>query len=218
MIPKVDQAHVVEGVAWLTSEYLGKPVTEGLLKSLLYRVQKTEDGIWSVTFGRTIGEQPARLPDPTKPGGYVDGIVNMDPSGVAIDILGQLVGADPRGARSDAEYLIDVKTQILVNRSGGGPEDILGILNLAVPTGTSVDYQESYPAGFTVTVLGSQGPVALATAIGRAKAPGVYVRFTYNAGPIENTLFWASTTGPVTVPGSTAWGSLWASQQEVVRT
>jgi hypothetical protein len=93
--------------------------------------------------------------------------------GDQLDGIGSIVN-EPRQGRSDAEYREAIRVRISLNVSSGEPETVIWLFKtLTDPTGT-IDYFESYPAGYAIYGDGDQFPELLA-AMEASSPAGVHV-------------------------------------------
>ncbi len=182
MLPVQDTAHVAEAAALLTSRYAKLPVTSGLVKALVTPVQALENKVFAVLNAVQLSSHPLA-------GGPWD----------VLDRLGALVGAPPRGGRSDADYLAVIKLQIRVNRSNGLAEDIVQVVALIV---AGAGYFEWPPAAAEVVALGTTASVvaALQAYLPQTRSAGtaLNIRYSTSTGPY---IIWGSSYGGVTGAG-----------------
>ena len=171
---------------------------QAILRALANRLQEAEDAAFTLITA---------LSDPT-----LNSIV-----GDLLDKVGARVG-EPRGGRSDADYLVAIRIRVRVNRSRGKAEDIVQVAILAsvnsVPT-----YAEYYPASFLVTALNLPGAGQVAKLLGRAKSAGTYgVLAASKVG--QNGFVWGDTVsgvyganskwGDTVAPSGSTWMSSYA--------
>jgi hypothetical protein len=164
MKPSHDTNHQAEALAYLTEQFKNATTLKGLISAVMISVQDAEDMLWEVIETR---------------------LLNGSLSGDQEDQIGAIVG-ESRDGRDDADYLTAIYVKIRVNRSQGRGEDLIEIcallkpaLNTSVTPNTTVLYQESYPAGWKITLLNPGATTVisineLATLLFDAKALGTY--------------------------------------------
>lgn len=86
-------------------ERFKKDVYRAFLRALTEECQEAENMLWQILVSR-----------------YVD-----EAFGKSLDYIGNRVG-EPRQSQNDADYRVRIKARVLINRSRGGPEDILAIV------------------------------------------------------------------------------------------
>jgi hypothetical protein len=187
VIPAVDNSHVTEGVALLTSRYKGQPVITGLVTALMARLQVIEASYWSLINATMLANHPMA-------GG---------PWSI-LDQLGYLVGV-LRNGLDDADFLALIKLQAKVNRSRGTPEDVLSLGTLMAAPGSAI-YLEMPLAAFYLACLN----VALNypifySLIRQARAAGVYGLLIYTTWAPGNDDIFGSRYDSTAGQGS--WGS-----------
>lgn len=182
MLPVQDTSHVAEAQALLTSRYANLPATSGLVKAFTTPVQALENKVFAVLNAVQLSSHPLA-------GGPWD----------ILDRLGALVGAPPRGGRSDTDYLAAIKLQIRVNRSNGLAEDVIQVAALIV---ANASYFEWPPAAAEVVALDVSASVvaALVEYLPKTRSAGtaLNVRYSTSAGPY---IRWGSVYGGVTGAG-----------------
>jgi hypothetical protein len=97
-------AHPVQGPSRLIERFQ-KPVYLAIIKALCEELQEAENMLWGVLLSR-----------------YVD-----NAEGVSLNYIGNRVG-EPRASLNDPDYRVRIKARILINKSRGRSEDILGIV------------------------------------------------------------------------------------------
>jgi hypothetical protein len=167
--------HVTRGVERLLTPFKGKANFEALLASYLKEVQALEDAIYSL------------IPIDALP------ILNT----AWLDVLGRIVG-QPRGGRDNETYRLWIQAKMLVNISGGLPEEMLTIAALVTSaTVGSLLLVEGEDAQaymeLTEALPGIDGDAA-ADLLMLAKPAGVAWYFLWH---VEDTTFQFSTTDTV---------------------
>jgi len=169
--PTVDDNHVTEGAALLTSRYFSAPVIAGLTTALMTRFQLYENAFWSLIEGVILANHPM-------PGG---------PWSI-LDQIGSIVDV-PRNGMPDAQYVVAIQLEIRVLRSTGHPNDIIEIAQIVLPPPPNenviaepVVYCEWPEAAFEVWGYNVSTSVAtiLPPAIQQAKSSGTHGRFRYS--------------------------------------
>lgn len=197
-VPSPNTEHVTEAKGLLTSMFRGRVVTEGLLASCVGALQRLEDEAWKVINSR-----------------------NLEGSGIALDIIGKLVG-EPRKARADALYRRALAVRIAINRCTGRIPEIVRIIDAVVrysPLPYVWSYADAPPAGFNVTLLSDDTDSidALSAALREVHANGVECSLFYGTltppefaadyftpGTVTGTLTRAKGAGTVTGPTPSA--------------
>lgn len=172
MFPSVNQNHVQEGLALLTSRYANAPVLQGLLTAYLNRIQDLENVLWGILNAFILANNP---------------------TGDQLLQLAKLVGQAPDGLTS-ADLLLAVKLRIAANTSQGRAEDII---KMAASLGV-YNYVEAWPAAFLVEVWnpGLSNPQIVGSLFSAAKDPGVYANLHYSTGPSSQQLKFSSIYAP----------------------
>lgn len=103
--------------------------------------------------------------------------------GVQLDVIGKIVG-EPRNGRDDANYRIGIQTRILLNKSSGTIEDLLGLVATFLSS-PDVELQEIFPAAIYLNIVteldvGSINLSNLITILQSAKAAGVLLQIQVN--------------------------------------
>lgn len=173
-LPDVDNAHVTEGQALITSRYASQKVVPGIVKALMLAVQDIENAYWTLINGVQLVNHP-------QAGGPWD----------VLDKIGAIVGVS-RNALSDADYLPQIKIKIRVNRSHGLAEDIVQIANL-IATGSK--YYEWYPGAFEVDLFNTTTSIinAMIAWLGEAKSAGTGGNLRYSLTAPTLNITWDST-------------------------
>lgn len=86
-------------------EWFKKPVYTAIARAVGDELQEAENALWEVLLSR-----------------YID-----NAAGEALVFLGERVG-EPPGNLSDPDYRVRIRARVLINRSRGGPEDLLAIV------------------------------------------------------------------------------------------
>lgn len=152
--------HVEDAQGNLISQFKEKPNFKALVKALVQEVREIEAAAFQVLNG-TLD------------------VANV--SGVNIDVLGELVGAE-RGGRTDAEYLVLIRATILLNISSGTIEEILAIINAMTNNTNVFQITEYFPAYFEVFAeepLDAGVGQEIGNLVARAKPVGVGGQFQY---------------------------------------
>jgi hypothetical protein len=187
VIPAVDNSHVTEGVALLTSRYKGQPVITGLVTALMARLQVIEASYWALINATTLANHPMA-------GG---------PWSI-LDQLGYLVGV-LRNGLDDTDFLALIKLQAKVNRSRGTPEDVLSLGVLMAGVQPPV-YLEMPTAAFYLACLNISGNYPVFDPLLRqARAAAVYGLLIYTTWASGNDDIFSSRYDATAGQGS--WGS-----------
>lgn len=163
--------HQKQMLALLTSAFKGKANLEGLLKVVSIQIQDLENAFFELLTQRmitwTVGYS---VPNDDTTG---DAVTLLDAEGVWLDILGRIVG-EPRGGRSDPDYVQAIRFRIRVSRSQGTPNDLQEIALLGSGGGTVVYTEDpsSEPAWVRIEVVGPT-TVGLGKALKAGKPAGV---------------------------------------------
>lgn len=162
MIPSLNSSHEKEGMALVIDQFANATVMRGILASWLRGVQRFENVLAELLAERTL------------PGAV----------GLQLEALGSLVG-ELRNGRADLEFEAAIRLRVLINRSQGRTEDVLGIIRTL--TGVKYLYSEPEPAYFRVYSTSSLAlDRSLIAAIRLVKPAGVQFEFQGNslsAGP-----------------------------------
>jgi hypothetical protein len=146
--------HATDAIARLIEQYRDKAGMRALVNAFASRAQALENSVWDLFTLRDIDS------------------ATLD----ALDQLGAIVG-QARQSAVDADYRPYVRTRIRINRSSGGAEDLIEVLRLVVPVGTTVHLTDLYPASFRIDLGGDvitpAQAVAFAKFIREARAAGV---------------------------------------------
>lgn len=182
-LPVQDTNHVAEGLALLTSRYASAPVVNGLLTSLLSRLQQLEDDCFDII-------QKIQLSNHPLPGGPWD----------MLDKIGAIVGAT-RGGLDDADYLALIKITAFVNRARGLSEDVLQ-LALMMTNGATPLYIDCPPASFYLGCwnLGLNFG-QFVSMLKQVRPAGVYGHFHYTTWPTGSDLALGSRYGGARTQG-----------------
>jgi hypothetical protein len=120
----------------------------------------------------------------------LDDTVIADSEGAQLDGIGRIVG-ESRFGRSDADYRNALLARILLNKSRGTIEDILGVLLAELDGVFTLQFTEHAPAGYLLYVVEAidplvNDPVRIGNVIQQARAAGVkgHVHF-HVAGPFQ---------------------------------
>lgn len=158
--------HAAEGIARLPTAFRDTTV-EDLVEALASSHQSLEDALEAM---------PTAMAIDTAVGTQLDG-------------MGDVVGEPRNGSTDDEEYRLRIKARVRINRSGGSPEDIYGVLTLVVDETIALAIREEFPAAFRVLATGAavENASLLVRFIGEAKAAGVTARLTYANAAAANT-------------------------------
>lgn len=194
MIPTLNEEHVAEARALLTSAFNGKTVIQGMLDSYIGGVQSLEIAIFDVIELRLLDNA----------------------TDAQLDTLGALVG-ETRQGRDDSTYREAIRLRIRVNRSQGRAEDVIQVAKIA--TDDNFTYTEVFPAGWEVETFDTVAPNTVAHLLGQTKAAGTRGVLVYTMWPFSETFRWASVYGGTDTPdyfGSTydTFTSRWSAVAE----
>ena len=115
--------HTAQAKARLIYQYQEKERLAAVLEALVDQVQDAEDAAWDLR---------ASL--------FLDAATKD-----RLNILGAMVG-EPRRNRSDTDYILAIRTRILINRSNGNPDDLIEIFRAgAADLDRDISYYESTP-------------------------------------------------------------------------
>ena len=117
-----DTAHVAEGLALLTQQLRGKPVTEALLTTWLTQVQEIEDALWEL-YALTITTSEDH----------------------ALDQLGVILGMPRPEGMADAAYRLVLDAVVIALRSSGTGDEILRAMRALIGS-YSFAFTETFPA------------------------------------------------------------------------
>jgi hypothetical protein len=167
--------HEGEGVELLLEQFKDKQRFEDLLKSYLAEVQAVEDAAWQLYLDRAI-----------------DNAI-----GVQLDKLGEVL-LQPRFGLGDPEYRVLLKARVLVLRSSGTADELIGILQQVLGDSTALEWRPKYPAHAYLRVQEQldADPDILAGLLQDAKSAGVAVTFGYHLAESSKTFqFSAGSSG-----------------------
>lgn len=199
MIPTPDTNIVAEGQGLTTSHYATAPVVQGIIQSLMQRLQEIENSFWAFINDIQLANHPL-------PGG---------PWSV-LDQIGAIVGglAANRNGLSDADYLALIKLQARVNRSRGLAEDVIQ-LAMTMNGGVAPVYVEgsSFWTAQGLPISGWQATFYLGcwdlalnyaqfvACLKQIRPAGVYGHFHYTTWPTGSDLVLGSRYGGATTQG-----------------
>jgi hypothetical protein len=123
--------HVEDALARFLQQYQGTILLNGLMAALVEQIQDLEYGLYPLDAARQI----------------------FNAQGAQLDGIGALVGISRNGL-SDAEYLLFIYGQIASNFSDGTIPQVLNIIQ-SLFQAQSLIFQEVFPAGVSVQVLGT---------------------------------------------------------------
>lgn len=148
--------HVVEALENLIDQFKDKPKIAATLTSWLNQIQELElvlsDLLTETTITTSIGQH--------------------------LDNIGAIVG-EPRSGRDDDQYRIAISARILLNKSSGTIEDVIGVLLAVEGSGAiTITTTELFPAGFLMEINEPVDPLVtnverLAAFISSARPAGV---------------------------------------------
>lgn len=147
----------------LLRQYEGSPKLRALICSYLHVVQAQERGAAQVYAG----------------------LLDLDKAqGAQLDLIGR-IAREARNGRSDAYYQRALRVRILINRSQGRLEDLIGVLRLFEPSATTIRIRELPPARMEIRVIGevTNSPHEINLRARQAKAAGVALTLIVQAGP-----------------------------------
>lgn len=111
--------HASLAVGRLVAQFTNAPLFQGLIAALANEVQAAENGLWSLLLTRDL----------------------ENATDAALDALGLLLGAPPRGLLTDQQYRDRVKAQVLINKSSGTFADVYSVAPKIVEAWASVNGQ-----------------------------------------------------------------------------
>lgn len=176
--------HVEDALARFLQQYQGKVLIQGMTGAIVQQIQDLENGIYPIDAGRQI----------------------FNAVGTQLDNLGTIVGISRNGL-SDAEYLLFIYGKIAENFSDTTITSILNIIQ-SLFRAQSLIFQEVYPAGVSVQVLGtpldpSLYPVAI-TLVKESLGAGISLIFIGGSPTVNVFRF----DGPGIVGAENGFGSL----------
>lgn len=130
MIP-VPQDLVEQGLNRLPSQFQGKPIVEGVLKSYLEQLELAQLDIFAILNGRGISTA----------------------IGAQLDLIGKIVG-EARKGRTDEPYRQALYLRIFINNSEGTPNDLIQLLKISTQA-SATGYWEHYPASVHLLTNGT---------------------------------------------------------------
>ena len=155
-----------EDVARLLFQFRNKPRIVALIRLICGgRLQRIEIVFWQMLVERRLGTAIGRQ----------------------LDVLGRVVGVDRQG-RGDPAYRRRIRTEILVLRSSGSPDQLIRIaLAFLGDDATVVSYEETPPAAarFDLEEIDPFDALELARLLFRAKPSGVRLQATWSEGPAD---------------------------------
>lgn len=159
--------HVTDAQARLLQQYKGKPRIQGLLQALVNQIQDLEDSTFAIDAGRQL----------------------INAQGIQLDGIGQIVGINRNGL-SDAVYLLFIYGKIGENFSDGTIPALLTIIQNLFRA-ASLIFQDVYPAGVSVQVLGTPlDPSLYSLAISLVKSSlGAGIKLTFIGGSPTTDVF-----------------------------
>jgi hypothetical protein len=190
-------SHCESALALLIAEYQDSPLLQALICGYLDQIQAAERGLISI---------------------YERALSIADAEGEQLDLIGRIV-REARDARSDDDYRRALRVRILVNRSQGRHEELIGIASL-FEDGAQVLLQDVQPARIEVRINAPSinEPSAVHARLRRAKAGGVSLTTITHPDATAGRLFLLgrasgyattnATTGLSTVSDTTRGGAL----------
>lgn len=170
------QRHGETAKADLLGQFKGKPSFEGWLDAVAVYVNELDAVLVDLALERTIetavGEQ--------------------------LEQLGGLVGIE-RGASDDDDLRLRIRVEILINRSEGTIENVLGVIIAALGDDAVLELEEYAPAAFVVQHHGAMTQVIadrIASFIERTRGGGIRGAFVYSAVDDATTFTFASADLP----------------------
>jgi len=130
------------------------PELDKLLQIFIAEDQEIEDVLFQLLLERTVNNS----------------------AGVQLDIIGSIVGIDREG-RTDSEYRSSILVQIGVNNTGGQEAAITALLNDLVSP-TTIDIQETFPAGLDIAIDETGVSIGTIQLLRRAIAATVGLQFS----------------------------------------
>lgn len=185
-LPTKDSSIVAEGQALTTSYYASAVVVQGIIKSLMQRLQEIENSFWDFINDIQLANHPLA-------GG---------PWSV-LDQIGKIVGgyAANRNGLADADYLAVIKLQARVNRSRGLSDDIIELAVVMNP-GHTPQYEDKPPAEFYLGCWDlSLNYAQFVTLLRQIRPAGVYGHFHYTTWAPGSDLVLGSRYGGATTQG-----------------
>jgi hypothetical protein len=122
--------HVEEALANLTAQFSDSTKLRALVQLYVEEVQELED-----TFVDLLEQFD------------VDAAI-----GASLDVVGAIVG-EQRSTRDDTDYRLAIKARILVLKSDGTREDVLGVITALIGLAFTLELMEFSPASFIVHVV-----------------------------------------------------------------
>ena len=166
MIHRTD--HVATDPDLLVTQYKGKPSLVAFLRSYLAQVQEIEDVFFEVAAILLALE---------------------DQEGEQLDLIGRVLGR-PRNGLSDANYLLWLQAQIIVNKSSGLPDEVLAVLALVAPAAARA-LSFWYPAAWQIEAIPLTAAVQVAQLLTAMVAGGVNLQLLYSAVAEADTFTFA---------------------------
>lgn len=124
--------------------------------------------------------------------------INIDVAeGVTLDFKGKLLNV-PRLDRTDEEYRVAIKRQIIINRANGTMNNFIDLMSLILPPESRFDVIPTYPAAFRVIIHTPQDVVdeSLIQAIAPIGVEGVFLNNPYQ----DKVVWYPSNVGTVSPP------------------
>jgi len=165
--------HVSDALGRLISIFKDQTNIEALLMAFVSQTQKDENTLFELLLERTID---------TAIGEQLDGI-------------GELVNAE-RSGRTDDEYRVRLRAQVLINISSGTGDQLNSIMELM--TGNTFTLQELFPAGFKFVIDDelAESPTEIASAISDARGGGIDASIEYTLTTDALTFTFATADSP----------------------
>jgi hypothetical protein len=165
------EQHVIEAIRKLPGQFRGQLNIAYQLEAWINRSQEFEAAIWTL-LDLTLDNA----------------------TGVNQDIYGSIVGC-ARGSSGDAEYLLRIKAQILLNKSSGRPDELIRLVKQALGSGFTVHLTESFPCCFRLTVdeqIPALGDI-VSNIVHHARPAGIRGVTEWQPYPDSTTFTWRTT-------------------------
>lgn len=158
--------HVDEAVDNLISQFKKKPKIIALTSVYAQQLQDLEDAASDLLTETNLNNA----------------------TGIHLDNIGQIVG-EPRLGRNDDQYRIAISAKILLNKSSGTIEDVIGVALAVTDIPLTIEITEHFPASFTAKILETIDPlvdtdaIAAIIASGRPAGVGGHLEFFQGTEP-----------------------------------
>ncbi len=152
-LPVHDFAIVIEAQQRLVQQYQ-KTKIQALVGALALPAQDLEDALYQILTLRWL----------------------TSAQGIQLDALGRIVGQRRLGL-DDPTYQLFLQARILVNKSSGGPEELISALKIVLSSTATLELRYFLPCSFTMTIHGQAVTNVLAAVLAQlltsARAAGV---------------------------------------------